>query len=100
MRINAQLFAAWLDQRARSLDYIELTVQMRPEGYTGLYNAACASAIQGERDRALKLPDRAVSNGRGYLRWIGSDADLANLCGDPRFEAIVHRIRSMDQPAA
>jgi len=93
------IIAAWLGQKERALELIERVVHTRPDGYTGLYNAACASAILGERDRALDLLDRAVRHGRGPLRWIETDDDLANLHGDPRFDAIIEQIRAAaDQP--
>jgi hypothetical protein len=45
------------------------------------------------------LLDRAVRHGRGPLRWIETDDDLASLHGDPRFDAIIEQIRSAaDQP--
>jgi hypothetical protein len=38
--------------------------------------------------------DLAVQHGRGNLEWIGHDPDFDPLREDPRFNAIVNRIRT------
>jgi adenylate cyclase len=88
------IMAAWLGRKSLALEYVERAVRARPDGYTGLYNAACTCAILGDIDRAIELLEKAVGYGRGYLDWIENDEDLANLRGDPRFTAIIDRIRS------
>jgi len=95
------IMAAWLGQKEWSLELVERATRTRPDGYTGLYNAACACAVLGERDRALDLLERAERTGRGGLRWIEADDDLASLHGDPRFDAMIERIRlATEQPSA
>jgi adenylate cyclase len=78
-------------ERARALG--DRAMAARPDDFSTAYNVACAHALLGERDRALELLDRAVRNGRGNLGWIEHDTDFASLRGDPRFEAIVGRLR-------
>jgi len=96
---RAAIMAAWLGQKSRALEFAERTEKASPGAYVGLYNAACACAILGERDRALDLLDRAVRNGRGALTWTENDEDLASLRGDPRFTAIIERIRAAGKPS-
>jgi adenylate cyclase len=91
---RAAIMEAWLGRTANALTFIERTVRARPNGFTGLYNAACACAVLGDRNRAIELLERAVQNGRGQLGWLENDEDLANLHGDPRFTAIMDRIRT------
>jgi TolB-like protein/tetratricopeptide (TPR) repeat protein len=79
-------------ERARALG--ERAMAARPDDFSTAYNVACAHALLGERDRALELLDRAVRHGRGNLGWIEHDTDFASLRGDPRFEAIVGRLRA------
>ena len=89
------IMAAWLGQKSRALEFVEETIAACPDGFTGLYNAACACAVLGEYDRALDLLERAVQHGRGPLNWIENDEDLASLHGDPRFAAIIDRVRAV-----
>jgi len=93
------IMAAWLGQRSRAIEFAERSAKANPDGHIGLYNAACACAILGEKDRALDLLDRAVRNGRGLLTWIENDEDLANLRSDPRFTAIIERVRAAGKPS-
>ncbi len=79
-------------ERARVLG--DRAMAARPDDFSTAYNVACAHALLGERDRALELLDRAVRHGRGNLGWIEHDTDFASLRGDPRFEAIVGRLRA------
>jgi len=72
----------------------------RPDDFSTAYNVACAHAILGEHDRALEMLDRAIRHGRGNLGWIEHDTDFAALHGDPRFEAILGRLRTASTEAA
>jgi TolB-like protein/tetratricopeptide (TPR) repeat protein len=62
------------------------------------YEIAAVYAWRGERDRALDWLDRAVAQrgGRGVsrllIRRIKWDPLLANVRGDPRYEALVRRM--------
>jgi len=47
----------------------------------------------GNRERALTLLDQAVRHGRGNFAWLEKDRDFDTLRDDPRFEAIVSRVR-------
>lgn len=88
------IMAAWLGQKGRAMDFIERAVAARPDGFIGLYNAACAYSILGDRDRALELLERSVRHGRGPLGWMEADEDLAGLRGDARFDVIMDRVRA------
>jgi len=85
--------AAWLGDTARAVELAERAVTVRPDDFSAAYNAACAYALLGNRERALALLDHAVQHGRGNLGWIENDRDLDQLRSDPRFKAIVGRIR-------
>jgi len=53
------------------------------------YNFACAAAIAGQRDEALRYLREAVDEGFVYPDQIAGDKDLASLRSDPRFAAIL-----------
>lgn len=60
---------------------------------TVLYNLACAHSLGGEKDRALARLGEAVDAGFGPRAAIEGDEDLASLRGDPRFAAILSRVK-------
>jgi adenylate cyclase len=72
---------------------IERAVELAGDDFAVLYNATCFHARLGEADRALELLDRAVGTGRGFRRWLENDGDLDPLRADPRFQAIMARVK-------
>jgi TolB-like protein/Flp pilus assembly protein TadD len=90
--------AAKLGDAARARDLAEKAMLARPGSFATAYNLACAFAVLDERDRAVEYLDAAVRYGRGNLGWIEHDADFRSLRGEPRFEAIVNRLRKAARP--
>ena len=86
--------AAIAGDAARAVAYGERAMVARPDDFSTAYNVACAYAVLGDRERALELLDRAVRGGRGNLGWIENDPDLDPLRDDPRFAAILARLRA------
>ncbi len=83
-----------LGQRERGLERLARALELYPDDFTTLYNAACVYAQAGERERALDTLERAVAIGRGSRKWIENDADLDSVRSDPRFEAILRRVKA------
>jgi len=88
------VLSARVGQRDRALDYVGRALRLSPDGFATAYNVACAYAVLGMRDEALGSLDRAIRNGRGDLGWIEHDPDFDVLRVDPRFDAIVGRLRA------
>jgi adenylate cyclase len=86
--------AAKLGDHRRAEELCERALAARPGEFATYYNLACVYAVLGRHERALDLLDRAVQHGRGNLGWIEHDPDFDSLRHDPRFEAIVGRLRS------
>src|SRR5215471_20191952 len=53
------------------------------------YNAACAYALSGDRDRSLQLVEKSIEAGYRNAIHLRTDADLISLHGDPRWEKLV-----------
>jgi adenylate cyclase len=88
------IFAAWLGEPARAAELIERATTVRPDDYALAYNAACTFAQLGNAERALTLLEQSIDHGHGNLRWLEHDRDLDSLRGEPRFVAIVNRLRT------
>jgi tetratricopeptide (TPR) repeat protein len=79
--------------RARGFERMERSMKLMGDDFSILYNAACFYAKAGEPDRALTLLDQTVVGGRGSRRWLEQDPDLDVLRADPRFQAILARVK-------
>jgi adenylate cyclase len=79
--------------RGRGFQRIERAVSLMGDDFGILYNASCFYARLGQAERSLELLDRAVGTGRGFRRWIENDGDFDALRADPRFQAILARVR-------
>jgi tetratricopeptide (TPR) repeat protein len=60
-----------------------------PENAVDRYNLSCSLALTGEVDAAIEELQVAAELGYRDWRHIRRDPDLANLHGDPRFDAII-----------
>jgi Flp pilus assembly protein TadD len=61
---------------------------------TAAYNAACAYARKGDPDRAFEWLEKAIGFGFAQAEVAEIDPDLETLRADPRFEALVARLRA------
>ena len=73
-----------------SLHQLDLAIASHPDDPIILYNAACAHALLGRKQDALKLLKNILKTGfRANLDWVRRDPDLEVLHGDPDFEALM-----------
>jgi Flp pilus assembly protein TadD len=68
---------------------------LRPDDGSTHYNAACCAALAKDYERAMDLLLRAADLGYGNVDWMLHDNDLVPLHGDPRFQALTARLRSL-----
>jgi tetratricopeptide (TPR) repeat protein len=54
-----------------------------------LYNLACAEALLGEADEALKHLRLAIDSRPAAAEWAREDSDLASIRDDPRFAQLL-----------
>jgi hypothetical protein len=56
-------------------------------------NIACVYARAGQNPQALDLLDRVFAQGCGKRDWVVNDPDYAGLHDEPRFHALLGRLR-------
>lgn len=69
-------------------------ISLCPDDAEVWYNLGCSLALVGEKDHALDILGEAVARGYIDVDWMGRDEDLLPLHDDPRFDALMNRIRS------
>jgi eukaryotic-like serine/threonine-protein kinase len=57
------------------------------------YNEACIAALGGRKDEAFQQLQYAVDHGFTDVDNIAQDSDLKSLRGDPRFAAVLDKVR-------
>jgi predicted Zn-dependent protease len=70
---------------------MELMTEIRPDSPRVYYNLACAYARSGNKKRALKALDDAVTRGFSNLSKLQKDPDLETIRGDSAFQRILNK---------
>jgi serine/threonine protein kinase/Flp pilus assembly protein TadD len=79
-----------LDQALRwSIKALEL----HPDDQGVLINGACLRARAGMKEDALRLLERTFAKGYGKRDWIERDPDYDSLRDDPRFQAMIAKLK-------
>jgi adenylate cyclase len=81
-----------LGERDKAMRFAEAAVQADPDSEDTLYNNACFYARAGEIDMALDCLERIER--AADLGWMDNDSDLDPLRGEPRFQALMAKLRS------
>jgi Flp pilus assembly protein TadD len=61
----------------------------RNEDEDAIYNKACARALAGKTDEALKLLDQAIATGSVSSEHMAEDSDLSSLYKNKKFDQLV-----------
>jgi len=69
-----------------------------PTDPVGRYNLACKRALDGDRDGAFAMLDKAIAVGFGSVDTLEKDPDLTSLRGDARWTGVVTRTRANANP--
>jgi hypothetical protein len=64
-----------------------------PPNAVAAYNAACAFALGGEDEMALRFLGAAARHGFNDSELLASDRDLASVRSRPGFESILDQVR-------
>jgi adenylate cyclase len=79
-----------LGDRNKALQYVEAALRADPDSEDTHYNGACFYARAGEIDKALDCLELGVHD----PDWMAVDSDLDPLRDEPRFKALMERMRS------
>ncbi|MGQ9591140.1 MAG: TPR end-of-group domain-containing protein [Planctomycetota bacterium] len=82
-----------LKDYAKAIHHFEIAKRIQPDDQLTLYNLACAYALSGRKDEALRELEAAVSAGFDDVAHIESDPDLDSLREDPRYRDLVGKLR-------
>jgi adenylate cyclase len=80
-------------QTERAFEWARRAELNFPDDAGVLLNGACLRAKTGLKDEAIHLLERVLSKGWGKRDWIERDQDYDSLRDDPRFKAMLERIR-------
>jgi tetratricopeptide (TPR) repeat protein len=78
-------------ERARA--WMERALAIDPDDLSALFNGACLHVRLGLHDRAMDLLEHALDLGGGKRDWIERDPDYDPLRGNPRFQALLARLK-------
>ncbi len=84
---------AELGRKEESLECANRALEMEPDDPAVLYNIACVFVTAGELDDATGFLERAVELGFSHLEWIENDPDLDPLRDQPRFKALLEKLK-------
>ncbi len=81
-----------LDQREKSLRFLEQALLLEPKDSMLLYNAGCIYALLGMKQEALNCLEKSYDAGLMLRSWYENDSDLDSLRSEPRFVALLERM--------
>jgi adenylate cyclase len=77
----------------RACEWVELALEIDPKDMSSLVSGACTYSRSGLKNRALDLLERAIGLGYGRRDWIEHDTDYDPLRAEPRFQAMLAKLR-------
>ena len=89
-RNEALAIVDWAMGRREEADRLVRELERHPDQSS--YELAQVYASRSDRDAAFRWLDRTYEHHSTLVRWLKMDPSLANLRGDPRFEAFYRKI--------
>ena len=80
-------------QTARAMEWSRRSLELYPDDMGTLISAACLHSKAGEKEEALALLERVFARGWGKRDWVEHDPDYDILRDDPRFKALLARLK-------
>ena len=75
------------------LEWCRRAMAVDPSDPSTLYNAACVYCKAGRKQEALEILERAVAAGFAHKAWLENDSDLDAIRSQPRFQALLKRLK-------
>jgi serine/threonine protein kinase/Tfp pilus assembly protein PilF len=82
-----------LGEREQGLKWARRALEVEPDEPMLLYNVACIYSLAEEADAALQCLERAIDGGFAHRDWIRRDSNLDLVRADPRYAAILAKLR-------
>jgi non-specific serine/threonine protein kinase len=80
-------------QPERAMQWAARALEVDPEDSGVMINGACLYARAGQKEKALELLEKTFARGWGKRDWIDHDPDYDSLRDDPRFQAMVEKLK-------
>jgi TolB-like protein/tetratricopeptide (TPR) repeat protein len=80
-------------QISRAVEWSRRSLELYPDDVCALVNAACLRAKSGQAEGALALLERVFARGWGKRDWVLHDPDYDILRDDPRFKAMLAKLK-------
>ena len=80
-------------RRDRALEWARRAERIAPDDMAVLINGALLRVHLGMKDEALDMLERVFGKGRGKKEWIEQDPDYDPLRDEPRFKAMIEKLR-------
>lgn len=77
----------------RALEWSKRSLELYPDDMSAVLNAACLHSKLGHKEECLAYVEKAFSRGWGKKDWIEQDPDYDILRDDPRFIALLAKLR-------
>ena len=77
----------------RALEWAQKALELFPDDMGPLVNAACLHLKLNNKEEALSLLERVFTRGWGKREWIEKDHNYDILRDDPRFQALLEKLR-------
>jgi adenylate cyclase len=90
--------AVYVDEYDHAREWAGRAIELEPENYLARYNAACAYAVMGNVDAAMKHLQHIYTNipraRQWLLRLLAVDPQLVSLHGRPEFQELLRRLEA------
>ncbi|WP_336515979.1 TPR end-of-group domain-containing protein [Pollutibacter soli] len=82
-----------IGNREEAIAWANKALELDPDDTGVLVNTACMFARDGNKERSLELLEKVFGKGFGKRDWIENDPDYDSLRDEPRFRALLKKLK-------